>query len=46
MYLIVVLPYTYVLLLLVHVSDLKPDVLFTQRLRRVSHNVSEALPRY
>lgn len=34
---------TYILLLFVHVTNLEPDVFLAQRLRRVGHNVTEAL---
>lgn len=35
----------YILLLLVNMSNLEPDVLFSQRSRRVRNNVLEALGR-
>jgi len=34
---------TYVFLLLVHVTNLEPNVFFAKRLRRVGDNVAEAL---
>lgn len=36
-------PVTHIFLLLMHVAYLKPDVFFTQRTRRIGHNVAEAL---